>query len=208
MARYLGPACRICRRQGAKLFLKGTKCMTPKCPFERRGYAPGQHGQSRSKLSDYGLQLREKQKVKRIYGLLERQFRKAFAAASRAKGVTGVKLLELMERRLDNVIFRLGFATSRAQARQWVRHGHVRVAGHRVNIPSFSVKSGEMIQMVGSEEFLKRLSEVRELTKERLLPPWLQCKEDAPEGTVLNIPSRSDVQFPIQEQLIVELYSK
>lgn len=208
MARYTGPACRICRRQGMKLFLKGTKCTTPKCPFERRGYAPGQHGQSRVKLSDYGLQLREKQKVKRMYGLLERQFRKAFQAASQAKGVTGEKLLELMERRLDNVIFRFGFAASRAQARQWVRHGHVRVAGRRVNIPSFCVKNEEVVQMVGSEEFLKRLSEVRELTKERVLPPWLKRSEESPEGKVLGLPTRSDVQFPIQEQLIVELYSK
>lgn len=208
MARYLGPACRICRRQGMKLFLKGTKCVTPKCPFERRGYAPGEHGQNRVKLSDYGLQLREKQKVKRIYGLLERQFRKAFQAASRAKGVTGVKLLELMERRLDNVVFRLGFATSRSQARQWVRHGHVKVAGRRVDIPSFSVKAGDLIQIVGSEEFLKRLSEIRELTQERALPPWLKRHEESPEGKIEGLPSRTDVQFPIQEQLIVELYSK
>ena len=147
MARYLGPACRICRRQGAKLFLKGTKCLTEKCPFQRRGYAPGQHGQSRvKKLSDYGIQLREKQKVKRMYGLMERQFRKTFVQASRAKGVTGEKLLELLERRLDNVIFRLGFSSSRSQARQLVRHRHVRVGEHRVDIPSFCVRPGQAIR--------------------------------------------------------------
>lgn len=208
MARYLGPACRLCRRQGMKLFLKGTKCLTEKCPFQRRGYAPGQHGQARIKLSDYGLQLREKQKVKRMYGLLERQFRRTFAQASRAKGVTGEKLLELLERRLDNVIFRLGFATSRSQARQMVLHGHVRVANRRVTIPSFSVQPGQQIQMSGSEKFLAALKETRGLTQERALPPWLDRHPEDPVGTVVGVPKRGDVQFPIQESLIVELYSK
>ena len=209
MARYLGPACRICRRQGMKLFLKGTKCLTQKCPFQRRGYAPGQHGQARvKKLSDYGLQLREKQKVKRMYGLLERQFRKTFDLASRAKGVTGEKLLELLERRLDNVVFRLGFATSRAQARQMVRHRHLRVADRCVNVPSFSVKPGMTVRLVGSEKFLAGVKEIRELSKERPLPAWLDRHPEEPYGTVVGVPNREDVQFPIQESLIVELYSK
>ena len=209
MARYTGPACRICRRQGMKLFLKGTKCVTGKCPFQRRGYPPGQHGQARvRKLSDYGIQLREKQKVKRMYGLMEKQFRKTFAQASRAKGVTGEKLLELLERRLDNVVFRLGFATSRAQARQIVRHGHVQVADRRVTIPSFSVQPGQAIRLSGSEKFLSTLKETRELTQERPLPAWLDRRPEEPAGSVVGVPQRGDVQFPIQESLIVELYSK
>lgn len=208
MARYVGPACRICRRQGMKLFLKGTKCVTDKCPFQRRGYAPGQHGQARVKLSDYGLRLREKQKVKRMYGLLERQFRKVFREASRAKGVTGEKLLELLERRLDNAVFRLGFATSRNQARQIVQHGHVKVAGRRVTIPSFIVRSGQTIELAGSEKFLQGIRDARELTKERPLSPWLDRHPEEPRATVVAVPKRGDVQFPIQESLIVELYSK
>ena len=208
MARYTGPVCRICRRQGMKLFLKGTKCLTEKCPVQRRNYPPGDHGQGRVKLSDYGLQLREKQKVKRMYGLLEQQFRKIFKEASRAKGVTGEKLLELLERRLDNVVYRLGFATSRSQARQLVRHGHVRIGDLRVNIPSFVVRPGQAIRIVGSEEFLKKLKETRELTKEQPLPPWLDRHPEEPAGTVVGVPRRQDVQFPIQESLIVELYSK
>ncbi|MBI1953144.1 MAG: 30S ribosomal protein S4 [Candidatus Omnitrophica bacterium] len=208
MARYSGPACRICRRQGMKLFLKGTKCVTDKCPFNRRAFAPGQHGSARIKLSDYGIQLREKQKVKKMYGLLERPFRHVFSTASRSTGVTGEKLLELLERRLDNVIYRLGFASSRPQARQIVRHGHVQVAGRRVNIPSFVVKAGLSLKLTGSETFLKRIKEVRELTKDRPLPPWLTRDPNEPMATVAGTPSRADVQFPIQEQLIVELYSK
>ncbi len=208
MARYLGPSCRICRRQGMKLFLKGTKCVTEKCPFQRRGYAPGQHGQARVRLSDYGLQLREKQKVKRMYGMLERQFRKVFQEASRAKGVTGEKLLELLERRLDNAVFRLGFAASRKQARQIVQHGHARVAGRRVTIPSFIVRSGQAIELVGSEKFLQGIRDTRELTKERPLAPWLDRHPEEPRATVVGVPKRDDVQFPIQESLIVELYSK
>jgi len=208
MARYTGPACRICRRQGMKLFLKGTKCMTEKCPFNRRGFPPGEHGQNRVKMSDYGLQLREKQKVKRIYGLLERQFRITFQRASQAEGVTGEKLLELLERRLDNVIFRLGFALSRPQARQMVLHGHVRIGERRVTIPSFLVKPGQALKLVGSEHFLKSLKDHREMTRERPLPRWLDRHPEEPLGTVVGVPQRADVQFPIQEQLIVELYSK
>lgn len=208
MARYTGPACRICRRQGMKLFLKGTKCMTEKCPFHKRGYAPGQHRQTRSKLSDYGLQLKEKQKVKRMYGLLERQFRQTFLRASRAQGITGEKLLELLERRLDNVVFRLGFALSRAQARQMVRHGHVLIGQKKVTIPSFSVKPGEVIRLMGKESFLKSIHQMRQLTQERSLPPWLDRHPEEPYATVVGAPSRADVQFPVTEQLIVELYSK
>ena len=208
MARYLGPACRICRRQGMKLFLKGTKCLTEKCPFQRRSFPPGQHGQGRTKMSDYGVQLREKQKVKRMYGLLEKQFRKTFDQASRAKGVTGVKLLELLERRLDNVIFRLGFATSRSQARQIVRHGHVKIADRNATIPSFEVKPGMTVRLSGSEKFMALIKETRELTKDRPLPGWLDRHPEEPLGTVTGIPKREDVQFPIQESLIVELYSK
>ncbi len=208
MARYTGPACRICRRQGAKLFLKGTKCTTEKCPFNKRGFAPGQHGQNRIKLSDYGLQLREKQKVKKMYGLLERQFRNTFQSASRAKGVTGETLLELLELRLDNVIYRLGFAISRAQARQMVGYGHVSVAGHRVDIPSYQVSPGQTVRMGGSEKFLKLMKEIAELTKERPVPPWLARHPEQAQGSVVARPKRNDVQFPITEQLIVELYSR
>jgi small subunit ribosomal protein S4 len=192
-----------------KLFLKGTKCLTEKCPFQKRSFPPGQHGDARvKKLSDYGIQLREKQKVKRMYGLMEKQFRKTFSQATRAKGVTGEKLLELLERRLDNVVFRLGFATSRAQARLIVGHGHVQVAGKRVNIPSYSVRPGLAIRLVGSEKFLAKIKETREVTKERPLPAWLERHPEEPSGSVLTIPKRDDVQFPIQESLIVELYSK
>ena len=208
MARYTGPACRICRRQGIKLFLKGTKCTTEKCPFNRRGFAPGQHGKARIKLSDYGIQLREKQKVRRIYGVYERQFRRYFAIAGRWRGVTGEKLLELLERRLDNAVFRLGFAASRAQARQLVKHGHVSVNGRRVTLPSFGVRPGQAIEMLGTEEQLKRVKETRDSLADRAVPPWLTREAEALKATVTGTPSRQDVQFPIQEQLIVELYSK
>lgn len=209
MARYTGPACRICRRQGMKLFLKGAKCLTEKCPFQRRSYPPGQHGQARvRKVSNYGLQLREKQKVKRMYGLMEAQFRKTFEYAARAKGVTGVKLLELLERRLDNVVFRLGFAASRSQARQMVSHGHVRVNDRKVTIASFSVRVGNSIRVVGSDKFLQVTKEVLELAKERPAPSWLEVDPEKRQGIVKNVPTREDVQFPIQESLIVELYSK
>ena len=209
MARYTGPACRICRRQGMKLFLKGTKCVTEKCPFTKRSFPPGQHGaNTRVKHSNYGLQLREKQKVKRMYGLLERQFRNTFSRASRAPGVTGEKLLELLELRLDNVIYRLGFASSRAQSRQWVRNGHVQVNGRRVSIPSFSVKKGQVVRVVGDAAFLKVIADTRELTKDRAVSPWLDRSADQPQATVTGKPVRADVQFPIQEQLIVELYSR
>lgn len=203
MARYTGPASRICRRLGQCI------CNKKKCAIGKRDFPPGQHGQARKvKMSDYGLQLREKQKVKIMYGLMEKQFRKTFVQASRSPGVTGVKLLELLERRLDNVIFRLGFASTRRQARQWVGHGHVQVDGRKVDIPSFSVQPTQAIRMVGKETFVKRLQEIRETLQERQVPKWLQRKDEGFEGQVIGLPSRDDVQFPIQESLIVELYSK
>ncbi len=208
MARYKDAVCRLCRRQGMKLFLKGTKCFTDKCPFERRGYAPGQHGKSTVKLSNYGIQLREKQKVKRLYGVLERQFRRYFHIAERAKGITGAKLLELLERRLDNVIFRLGFATNRAGARQIIRYGHILVNKRKVNIPSYSVKVGDIVSIKPKETSIKFIKQNMELMKEYPVPSWLELNKESLEGKVLRLPEREDVGFPIQEQLIVELYSK
>lgn len=208
MARYTGPACRVCRRQGIKLFLKGTKCTTEKCPFNKRGFPPGQHGKARIKISDYGLRLREKQKVKHIYGVFERQFRRYFAIATKTRGVTGEKLLELLERRLDNAVFRLGFASSRAQARQLVRHGHIHVNGRAVTLPSFTVRPGQVIQAAGADDQLTRVRQTRDMLQDRPVPPWLQRAADELKATVTAVPARADVQFPIDEQLIVELYSK
>lgn len=208
MAKYDDAVCRLCRREGGKLFLKGSRCYTEKCAVSRREYAPGQHGQGRIKLSDYGLQLREKQKVKRIYGILERQFRRYFKIAEKSKGITGEILLQLLERRLDNVIFRAGFSLSRAEARQIVAHGHVRVKGRIVNIPSYSVKIGDLIKITDSEGLAKRIKDNMELTKERNAPKWLEVSANNLEVKVVKLPERDDVGFPIQEQLIVELYSK
>ncbi|MCM8799851.1 MAG: 30S ribosomal protein S4 [Candidatus Omnitrophica bacterium] len=206
MARYTGPLCRLCRREGEKLFLKGTKCNTEKCPLTRRDYAPGQHGQNRVKLSNYGLQLREKQKVKRMYGILERQFRKYFAMAEKSKGITGRVLLQLLERRLDNVVYRLGFAVSRAQARQIVRHNFVLVNSKKVNIPSYLVKKDDSIQI--KDNGLKLIKDNLELTKEREVPGWLQLDKEKLQAKVLRLPEKEDIGFLIREQLIVELYSK
>ena len=208
MARYTGPVCRLCRREGEKLFLKGTKCQTEKCSITRRNYAPGQHGQLKAKLSGYGLQLREKQKVKRMYGLLERQFRKYFNIAAKTKGVTGKVLLQLLERRLDNVIFRLGLGASRSESRQLVRHNFVYVNSKRVNIPSFLVNKSDTIQLKTKEKSLKAIRENLELTKEREVPSWLALNRDKLEANVLRLPEKEDIRQPIQEQLIVELYSK
>lgn len=209
MARYTGANCRVCRRSGIKLFLKGTRCTTDKCAFSRREYSPGQHGKShRTKLSDYGLQLREKQKVKKIYGVLEKQFRRYFSIAARTKGVTGQMLLQLLERRLDNVIFRLGFASSRPQARQHVRHGHVVVNGHKIDVPSFSVKANDTITVRGKDKFKKLVTDTIEASKQRGAPAWLEINAANLSAKVLRLPERDDVGFPIQEQLIVELYSK
>ncbi len=209
MARYTGSVCRLCRREGMKLFLKGAKCYTEKCPVSKRTYAPGQHGQGRmKKLSNYGLQLREKQKVKRTYGVLERQFKRYFHIAERAKGVTGEKLLQQLEHRLDNVMHRLGFASSRAQGRQLVRHCFVAVNGRRVTIPSYSVRAGDVVQVIGSESGLKMVRQVLEQMKDRSVPSWLELNADDLRGKVLRPAQRADIQMPVQEQLIVELYSK
>ncbi|KXG75697.1 30S ribosomal protein S4 [Fervidicola ferrireducens] len=208
MARYTGPVCRLCRREGIKLYLKGERCYTPKCAIDRRGYAPGQHGQMKRKLSEYGLQLREKQKAKRIYGVLEQQFKIYFEEASRRKGVTGENLLRLLECRLDNVVYRLGFAKSRAQARQLVRHGHIEVNGKKVNIPSYQVKPGDVIAVREKSRSLDLFKEMAELGKGKVMPEWLSVNYDTLTGEVLRYPNREDIDVPIQEHLIVELYSK
>jgi small subunit ribosomal protein S4 len=209
MAKYLGPSCRLCRREMMKLFLKGTRCYTEKCGVARRAFPPGQHGQSRgTKLSNYGLQLREKQKVKRIYGIMERQFRRYFEIASKSKGVTGKVLLQELERRLDNVLFRLMFATSHMQARQIVRHGSVYVNGRRVNIPSFAVHPDDLIEVKGKEGVKKLIKANVELSKDRGVASWLEADLENLKAKVLRLPDRDDIQLPIQEQLIVELYSK
>jgi small subunit ribosomal protein S4 len=209
MAVYHDAKCRLCRREGMKLFLKSTRCFSDKCAIERRGYAPGEHGKSRrTKETNYGLQLREKQKARRIYGLLERQFRHYFTKASVAKGVTGEVLLQMLERRLDNVVFRLGFAGNRATARQLVRHGHVRVNGNKVDIPSFLVKSGDEIAIRDRSRSLTVIQTALESRKGQSSPEWLDVNADQLTGKVLNIPTRQSIPVPINEQLIVELYSK
>jgi small subunit ribosomal protein S4 len=208
MARYIGPVCRLCRREGEKLFLKGTKCTSEKCPLTRRDYAPGQHGQKKPKLSNFGLQLREKQKVKRIYGVLEKQFRRYFALATKSKGVTGKILLQLLERRLDNVLFRLGLATSRTQARQMVRHNFVYVNSRKVNIPSYLIKKDDLIKISDKENITKVARNNLELTKDKGLPSWLEWDATKLMARVLRLPEKEDIRQPIQEQLIVELYSK
>ena len=211
MARYTGPSCRLCRREGQKLFLKGTRCNTEKCAVSRRDFAPGQHGQGqmRKKESNYGTQLREKQKVKRIYGLLEAQFRHYFRIAARSKGVTGIMLLQLLERRLDNVVFRMNLATSRAEAREIVQHGFVYVNDKRVDIPSFTVKVGNVIFVKPKKEkMIKSLKERREALTDRLVPKWLELDKNEFKAKVIDVPTKEDIGFPIQEQLIVELYSK
>jgi len=209
MARYIKAVCRLCRREGEKLFLKGSKCSGPKCSIARRAYSPGQHGPvSRTKLSNYGLQLREKQKVKRIYGVFEKQFRRYFTVVSKKKGVTGKLLLQMLERRLDNVIFRLGFAVSRAQARQIVRHNFVVVNSRRVNIPSFLIDKDDLIQIKSKENNQKVIRQNLELTKDRSVPSWLELNLQELKTKVLRLPEREDISADIQEQLIVELYSK
>ncbi|MBI3011236.1 MAG: 30S ribosomal protein S4 [Candidatus Omnitrophica bacterium] len=209
MARYTGPSCRLCRREGMKLFLKGTKCSTPKCPIEKRSFPPGQHGQSRVRLSDYGIQLREKQKVKRMYGLLERQFKRYFGVAQKAKGVTGQMLIEMLERRLDNVLYRMGFSTSRHEGREVVRHRAVTINGRLVDIPSYLVKVGDVIQIAAHRNGqAARVRDNLERTKDRVRPSWIHVEADDLKGTILRMPQKDDVGLPIQEQLIVELYSK
>ncbi|RKY36853.1 MAG: 30S ribosomal protein S4 [Candidatus Omnitrophota bacterium] len=208
MARYTGASCRICRREGAKLFLKGQRCVSSKCAFTRRSYAPGSHRNMRIKLSNYGLQLREKQKVKRIYGVLERQFRRYFHKADKVKGITGEVLLQLLERRLDNIILRAGFAVSLHQARQFVSYGHVTVNGGKVDIPSFSVNKADKIQIKGKEKFIKLIKENLENTKDIAVQGWISVDNAKFSIEILDLPSRTHVPFAVQEQLIVELYSK
>jgi len=208
LARYTGPSCRLCRREGSELFLKGERCYTDKCAIKRRSYPPGQHGQGRIKVSDYGVQLREKQKVRRIYGILENQFRGYFEMADRQKGVTGENLLFILERRLDNVAYRLGFATSRDEARQLVRHGHFTLNGRKVNIPSIQVKAGDVLQLREKSRKVAAIAESLEAVVRRGIPQWLELDKDAFKGTVKLMPVREDITMPIQEQLIVELYSK
>ncbi len=209
MAVYHDARCRLCRREGMKLFLKGQRCFTDKCAFERRGYAPGEHGKTRRiKETNYGQQLREKQKARRIYGLLERQFRHYFTKASEAKGVTGEVLLQMLERRLDNVAFRLGFAASRSAARQLVRHGHLSINGRKVDIPSMLVRAGDEVAVREKSRKLVSISAALEARKGQGVPEWLDLKADALSARVLNIPTRESIPVPINEQLIVELYSK
>lgn len=210
MARYIGPVCRICRREGMKLFLKGERCHTPKCAIEKRNFVPGQHGRDRkAKLVGYGMQLREKQKAKRFYGLLERQFRNLFEKASRMAGVTGETLLSMLERRLDNVVYRMGLATSRAMARQLVRHGHIAVDGKKVNIPSYQVRPGQLIEVREGSRQNPAILYARDAMAHAPTPNWLEVDREALRGRVLQAPQREDlVQIQLNEQAIVELYSK
>ena len=209
MARYKDAVCRLCRREGMKLFLKGTKCFSDKCPIEKRNYAPGQHGKDKkTKVVGYGLQLREKQKAKRIYFTQESQFRNYFETAAKARGVTGAKLLEQLERRLDNVVYRMGFAISRRQARQLVRHGHVQVDGRKVNIPSYEVAVGEEVAVRDNSRKLPILESSKDFASHQPAPVWLEIDRDGYKGRVIALPKREDIQLPVNEQLIVELYSK
>ncbi|MGD0738175.1 MAG: 30S ribosomal protein S4 [Terracidiphilus sp.] len=209
MARYTGPVCRLCRREGTKLFLKGTKCLSDRCPLEKRNFPPGQHGKDRkAKIVGYGLQLHEKQKAKRMYFTLEGQFREYYEKANRAQGVTGELLIQQLERRLDNVAFRLGFAISRRQARQVVRHGHVTVNGRKVNIPSYQVNVGDVIAIRESAKKLVIVEQASQYAAQNPVPAWLEANFENMTGRVLQLPKRADVNLPINEQLIVELYSK
>jgi small subunit ribosomal protein S4 len=209
LARYKDAVCRLCRREGMKLFLKGAKCFTDKCPIEKRNFAPGQHGKDRkAKIVGYGLQLREKQKAKRIYFTQEKQFRNYFERAARTRGVTGEVLLQQLERRLDNVVYRLGFAVARRQARQLVRHGHVMVNGKKVDIPSYQVAAGEEIAVREKSNKLGMLEIAKDFASHQAPPAWLEVDRDGYKGRVLALPTRNDINLPINEQLIVELYSK
>lgn len=208
MARYTNPVCKLCRREGMKLFLKGDRCFTVKCAVEKRNYPPGQHGQRRSKPSEYGLQLREKQKMKRIYGVLEAQFRTYFETAARQKGVTGENLVRLLEQRLDNIVHRLGFAASRAQARVLVRHGHFRVNGRRVTIPSVLLKAGDVVEVQPKSRELTEIAGALEGAKKRRVPAWLEMDAGNFKATVRTLPSKEEMAIPVQEQLVVALYSK
>jgi len=206
MARYIGPSCRLCRREGQKLFLKGERCYSTKCALDKKSYAPGQHGQSRKKLSDYGHQLREKQKAKRFYGILETQFRNYFEKAAKKKGITGDNLLIMLETRLDNTVFRMGFASSRKEARQLVLHGHFTVNGQKQNIPSFAVKEGDVVKVKEKSTSSPKFKEIKEMSIS--VPAWITVDVDKLEGKVIAMPRREDIDTPVAEHLIVELYSK
>lgn len=209
MARYIDDSCRICRREGEKLFLKGTRCYTDKCAITRRAYGPGQHGQKRKKQSEYGMQLREKQKAKAFYGVLESQFRKYFEEAARSKEITGLRLLQILESRLDNVVYRLGLATSRGQARQLVRHGHFTVNGHKVDIPSYLTRVGDVIAIRESDKNSESVKAIIESTENgRPVPTWLEANLSDRSGKIVALPSRDEIDLNVQEHLIVELYSK
>ncbi len=208
MARYTGAVCRLCRREGMKLYLKGDRCYSDKCAFATKQYAPGQHGQSRKKVSEYGIQLREKQKVRRIYGVAENQFRIYFEKAERKQGVTGENLLRLLELRLDNVVYRLGMASSRIDARQLVRHGHFTVDGKKVNIPSYQVKPGQVVTVKESSRKSPKFEEIAAAIVHRNAPQWLEVDKENLVGKVIALPGREDIDLPINEQLIVELYSR
>ena len=209
MATYRGPVCRLCRREGLKLYLKGERCFKESCAIEKRNFPPGQHGQGRrSKIIGYGLQLREKQKVRRIYGVLERQFQNYFEKASRKKGVTGENLLTMLERRLDNAVYRLGFASSRAQSRQLVGHGHILVNSSKVNIPSFQIKPGDVVSVKEKSQKVSNITAAVEMVGGRGVPDWLELDSSNYSGKVLTLPKRDNVNLPVQERMIVEFYSK
>jgi len=208
MARYLGPVCRMCRREGLKLFLKGERCYTDKCAIERRNYPPGAHGQGRARFSEFSIRLREKQKVKRIYRLLETEFAHYFELAERMPGITGENLLVLLERRLDNLAYRLGFANSRSQARQLVRHGHIAVNGKVVNLPSYLVGVGQEVSVAEASRQVKTITEAIELSQRRGTPPWIALEREQFRGSLRTLPARADITIPISEKLIVEHYSK
>ncbi len=209
MARYRGSVCRLCRRENMKMFLKGDRCYTDKCAFDRRGYPPGQHGQRRrGKISDYGIQLREKQKIKRIYGLSENQFHLFFVRAERQKGITGTNLLAMLERRLDNVVYRLGFVGSRNQGRHFVRHNHFVINAKKVNIPSMMIKVGDVVEVRESSREIASIKDSLDAVVRRGIPQWLDLEKENMKGVIKSLPVREDIAMPIQEQLVVELYSK
>ena len=208
MARYTDASCRLCRREGEKLFLKGERCYTNKCAVAKRPYAPGQHGEKKKKMSEYGIQLREKQKARRFYGILESQFRKYFEMAAHKKGITGENLLQILELRLDNAVYRLGLATSRPEARQLVTHAHFVVNGQKVNIPSYLLKVGDTIAVTETSKSSPKIKANNEITGSKVIPKWLDFNADNLAGSVVALPSREDIDLPIREHLIVELYSK
>ncbi len=208
MARYTGPACKLCRREGVELFLKGERCLSPKCGVKKRNYAPGMHGRRRMKRSDYGVQLREKQKMKRMYGLLERQFRNYFVLAAKSPMVTGEKLVQLLEGRLDNVVYRMGFASSRAQARQFVSHAHIRVNDKKVNIPAYQVKPDETISLSGKGQEMHLVKANLEAAMQRGVVPWVEFDAEKMTGKLLRLPTREEAALPVEEQLVIELYSR